>query len=441
MDHIFPHIIRQVEDIVNTIKPNEAVYLVIDGHCPMAKMHQQRKRRYLSQNMNSLHVTPGTRFMDDLNLRLTNYINSKNANNASGANKQRLCWVLSGSNEEGEGEHKIFEFIREHNTTNNVVYGLDADLIMLSIIATSSSNTSQRVSLLRDNVWIDIQLLIDAIKKEYNNISIDDYIVICMLFGNDFVPPLSYLKVNVEDFDIVLKRFITLYSSANHIQNQPILFDKTTFKMSFENMYQLLTSIASTEDKRMVEIIETIPIESNLFYKGGQCRVKEWRQSYYQQLFCNVQSTNIVNICDNYLEGIQWNILYYYDYKQASWSWYYRFEYSPTMLDLENRLSFFVHNDKKKTENILNYYPSPLTKELLQETTDLHLLLVLPQSAHELLKSDTARKIMLDLDTLCTHFYPIGFEKLRFLKHAEWEHIPILPPLGVTRLLRILAPP
>ena len=203
MDNIFPHIISQVEDVVNAIKPRESVYLVIDGHCPMAKMHQQRKRRYLSQNMNSLHVTPGTHFMDDLNARLTNYINEKNAN--TNANKKALCWVLSDSNEEGEGEHKIFQFIKDHNTTDNVVYGLDADLIMLSIIATT--HTLQRVSLLRDNVWINIELLINAIKKEYNNIHIDDYIVICMMFGNDFMPPLSYLKVNAQDFDIVLKNF------------------------------------------------------------------------------------------------------------------------------------------------------------------------------------------------------------------------------------------
>ena len=36
----------------------------------------------------------------------------------------------------GEGEHKIFDYIRENKHINNektVIYGLDADLIMLTV--------------------------------------------------------------------------------------------------------------------------------------------------------------------------------------------------------------------------------------------------------------------------------------------------------------------
>lgn len=52
--------------------------------------------------------------------------------------KYNVCEiVLSTSDIVGEGEHKIFEFIRENpeitNDKCNVIYGLDADLIMLSI--------------------------------------------------------------------------------------------------------------------------------------------------------------------------------------------------------------------------------------------------------------------------------------------------------------------
>ena len=45
--------------------------------------------------------------------------------------------IISGSNIHGEGEHKIFKYIRDypekHNGQNTIIYGLDADLIMLSI--------------------------------------------------------------------------------------------------------------------------------------------------------------------------------------------------------------------------------------------------------------------------------------------------------------------
>ena len=56
------------------------------------------------------------------------------------------------SNEPGEGEHKIFEFIRnnksaEFSQETHVVYGLDADLIMLTL---NHLYVSQNMTLFRE---------------------------------------------------------------------------------------------------------------------------------------------------------------------------------------------------------------------------------------------------------------------------------------------------
>ena len=52
---------------------------------------------------------------------------------ASKYNVQEL--IMSSSNEHGEGEHKLFHHIKKCDYSNDLValYGLDADLIMLSI--------------------------------------------------------------------------------------------------------------------------------------------------------------------------------------------------------------------------------------------------------------------------------------------------------------------
>ena len=42
--------------------------------------------------------------------------------------------IVSGSDEKGEGEHKIFTYIKKHNIDNIIIHGLDADLIMLSLL-------------------------------------------------------------------------------------------------------------------------------------------------------------------------------------------------------------------------------------------------------------------------------------------------------------------
>ena len=46
-------------------------------------------------------------------------------------------FIISGPSEVGEGEHKLFQYIRDktsyHKKTVTVIYGLDADLIMLCL--------------------------------------------------------------------------------------------------------------------------------------------------------------------------------------------------------------------------------------------------------------------------------------------------------------------
>ena len=46
----------------------------------------------------------------------------------------KIKCILSDSNERGEGEHKIIHYIKNNNINNNIcIYGLDSDLIMLSL--------------------------------------------------------------------------------------------------------------------------------------------------------------------------------------------------------------------------------------------------------------------------------------------------------------------
>ena len=65
--------------------------------------------------------------MDYLSSKLETYFSD-----ASKYNVKEL--VLSTSNEYGEGEHKLFHHIKKCEYNNDVIalYGLDADLIMLS---------------------------------------------------------------------------------------------------------------------------------------------------------------------------------------------------------------------------------------------------------------------------------------------------------------------
>ena len=134
---IIKHVIIKIEEIIKTINPSETIYIAFDGVPPFAKINQQKNRRYKSAYQNEIFnktivwdtcaITPGTLFMTNLNDAIANHFKNTNFNRQI---------ILSLSNEHGEGEHKIFNYIRESTTImskNNVIYGMDADLFMLSL--------------------------------------------------------------------------------------------------------------------------------------------------------------------------------------------------------------------------------------------------------------------------------------------------------------------
>ena len=144
---IIHKVILKIEEYISLICPDNILMIAFDGVAPVAKLEQQRNRRYKSWYQNEISksifkkpagsdpwnttaITPGTVFMQDLSVGILSHFKD--------AAKYGLAKiVISTSDDVGEGEHKIFDYIRknkeEHSDSSTVIYGLDADLIMLSI--------------------------------------------------------------------------------------------------------------------------------------------------------------------------------------------------------------------------------------------------------------------------------------------------------------------
>ena len=163
--------------IISMIKPIN-VYIMIDGVAPRAKINQQRERRYKSHffkglplikesnesndingsndkikvSWNSNKITPGTLFMEKLSNSLNKFkielLDNKNTDFYAPKDI-----IISDSNEAGEGEHKMMKIISnklDYNMGEKIcIYGLDADLIMLSLMNKFSDN----IILIRDNTF------------------------------------------------------------------------------------------------------------------------------------------------------------------------------------------------------------------------------------------------------------------------------------------------
>lgn len=146
-ERLIKQVCQKIDFYIRKIGPTRKVLIAFDGVAPMAKLNQQRTRRYktwyLSEikkkvitqqqhsetKWNTSAITPGTSFMEKLSKFINVYPFWKGSN--------RVKVLILSSDEVGEGEHKIFEYIRAypeyHKDTTTVIYGLDADLIMLSL--------------------------------------------------------------------------------------------------------------------------------------------------------------------------------------------------------------------------------------------------------------------------------------------------------------------
>jgi len=144
-------LLTKIVDSIGAYKLH-TLYIAIDGVAPMAKMVQQQQRRFKSAleakmieeinaeeefleksvSWDSNSITPGTKFMDRLVSHLEGFIElSKLA-------CPEITYILDSSYNPGEGEHKLFKYMdihrSEHSDFQKVVYGLDADLIVLSLL-------------------------------------------------------------------------------------------------------------------------------------------------------------------------------------------------------------------------------------------------------------------------------------------------------------------
>jgi len=186
-------------------KPKK-VLLAVDGVVPMAKIRQQRVRRFKSVwlqkgGWDTNAITPGTQFMDKLGSMLKG-INSS--------------WIVSGVDEEGEGEHKIMNWLRNGGIKGKVVvYGLDADLILLSMLAGEKCDID--IFLLREVQEFGKSR--EAAEQEYQYLNIREfqsrlglvgyeatlnYIGYMSLMGNDFLPHSLTHKLSEDGHDFVM---------------------------------------------------------------------------------------------------------------------------------------------------------------------------------------------------------------------------------------------
>ncbi len=230
---IINEIIQYIKLLINQINPLTTIYIAIDGVAPMAKIKHQRMRRFKAiydkkymesiatkhnkvyqQEWNTSAITPGTIFMDNLTKYILSWIQTT---------KFTQNIIFSSSYTPGEGEHKILQHIRNSNIpsdANIVIYGLDADLLFLSMSlhrpniflmreTSEMEMNKKKPTPIDDDIfsYVSIDKLIETIymvmMQHINQLNrtfqiahiVNDFIFLCYFCGNDFLPNIPSLSI------------------------------------------------------------------------------------------------------------------------------------------------------------------------------------------------------------------------------------------------------
>lgn len=439
-NQLLTEVCAALKDIYESAGKPKTVYVAVDGVVPMAKIRQQRMRRFKSvwwaekevemgvrkredPRWDTNAITPGTHFMESLTHRIGTYCNQRG-------------WEFSSANENGEGEHKLVRWLRERPTIKDcVIFGLDADLILLSMLY--SKLHSKNVWLMREKaefqdaganckyMYLDIHKLLDEVdSKEY----LLDYVVGMSLLGNDFLPHGLTLKIKDNGHERLVSELNTL-----HQKNLRLVENET---INLESLKLILASLARSEEGDMKRAIKKkstmrpmaprndvekqmlpvqgLPLEWNAekMFGTSEHLVEGWKDIY------RVHTPR--QACASYLYGLQW-ILDYYLGKQVVTCWYFHWNLPPLWSDV------YAYLDGSRVEQ---YSPPADVKLQPQE----QLALVLPMESWHLLRDTHLRTV----PSLLPQFFPSRFGFLSLGRSWMWEceaDIPILTPGRMKRAL------
>lgn len=196
--------------LTETCTPRKYLFIAMDGVVPYAKIVQQRYRRFKKSIDTPIfdrnQISPGTPYMKDL----VNTIKSK---------VTHTNMIISGTEEEHEGEHKIFQWLKslpKEQRRSICIYGLDADLILLSM-AQKNLALPRSFWLLRENQTFGDKetpgFSILNIGSFEVDIPIDQYIMLSiMCFGNDFCPNIGFFSLREGGYE----RALHIYKQAGN---------------------------------------------------------------------------------------------------------------------------------------------------------------------------------------------------------------------------------
>lgn len=280
-------IVVALNDLLTRVVCARHVYVAFDGLVPYAKIVQQRYRRFRKGDVGEFdkhQISPGTPFMRELEDTL------------------RFMYpdiVVSGTDEPGEGEHKIFTWLQgmpAHDRKSICIYGLDADLVLIAMAQSSLGD----IRILREKEDDSFSVFSITGLKSVLPMDADTFIRMSVLcFGNDFMPTLAMFSLREEG-----------YARAIHYFKQADTLTKAARDES-----KVLVKRAKDVDRRVVAP-DGYAMEER-FAAHFMDGVLDWEKPCYA-----------------FWKTYAWTLHYFKTSQVLDWCWYYPYPEAPLVSTL-----------------------------------------------------------------------------------------------------------
>jgi 5'-3' exonuclease len=447
---VFEDVLHNIDVLVAAINPVEIV-ICIDGVAPISKQIQQRQRRFVSKNnvgnsrFDSNCISPGTDFLYKLGCHLRVQIEKRLE-----SKWLRVSTIhFMDSMVPGEGEHKLFDFLRsnkheiESKKYTMIVTGNDADLIMLALLASTLYLENNPIYILRENftnkkrqeyVMVDVdqtkQCLLEhaANKPDWNsqdaNLLVCDFVLLCFMVGNDFLPALPLFNIYDGGLDLTMKHYFTTsgtitFQTYKKRKNNGAV-KPSRLQINFKNFMTYVDHILHVVCPNSVQHYQTREygycndLLDKVAASDSGTRFNDIADHYLRSYSTNHKINR--TMVKWYLDEIKWVFDYYvYGGTTVDWKMYYPGQFAPTPIDLLKYMEKTNHSGCSKK-----------IKEHYRSDPFFQLLCILPPRSNDLLPEPLKKILCEDM----VRFHPERISMDYEGKLNEWEGVPLLPPLN-----------
>jgi 5'-3' exonuclease len=234
-----------------------------------------------------------------------------------------------------------------------------------------------------------------------------DYIFICFMLGNDFMPHFPALNIRTTGIASLMDAYrATIGADETIIQITP----QNEYTIHWPNYKKFVAHLAAQEltlvrkehalrDRQARHVRDTdkeddvmhdvlmLPMTQRSVERGIDPFVAGWERRYYAVL-CDIHDHDRAArdaLCRNYLEGMEWTFRYYTS-GCVDWKWSYTNHYPPLLADLVHHIP--ETHDPTNAFSFLQVKPKEPIRDVVQ------LCYVLPRASHALLPPSVQRALM-----------------------------------------------